>query len=214
MEILQWVSKILPPLVRRDIVAQQETKEMNAETAEHAGMVKSLTYPIPPTEVRAAQLEIEAVYQKHALHEAQVQIEKYRAQASLYAAKVLLAQSQTTRVVPKMIERHAVLHIFGEKNSMLLDFDVQVHMDGNGDFESLIIASADHSVTILRDEFKRRLEEGDMLCGIIYKRIVELKLLPSTTQDKPPGAITEGDFIRQNGEWFFMEKGKLTKVDQ
>lgn len=171
--------------------ALQEIKAIRAAHVARAGTLESKTLAIQ-------RIKAEAEYQKQlAYHQLQMQATKMQ-----YAA--------TKQRTPQAYERHAVLHISGEKSDMLLDFDVQVHLNDAGEFESLIIATADSSVTILREEFLRRVNEGDMLCKIVFKRIMDVKFM----DEKDKKQILRGDFLKQGKDLFIMQDGKLVKVDQ
>ncbi len=167
--------------------AQPPIKETSAEIAELVGMEEYQTLPTSAIDEYRLKMEM------HKLEmEKQIQIQKMHAQQLTY--------TYSSRPIERSYERHAVIHITKEDGSnMLLDFDVQVHME-DGEFHSLIIAAADESVTILKDEFMRRLNEDDMLCKLIYKRIVKLKLLDKA----PPPTAHPGSIIKQNGQVFMV----------
>lgn len=165
--------------------APPQTKETSAEIAEPVGMEECLTSHTDAIEQYRQQLLMYEMEVQKKMQEAQL-----RAQRMIYKSPL----------IEPLYERHAVLHIKNEDGSnMLLDFDVQVHME-DGEFHSLIIAAADESVTILKDEFMRRLNEDDMLCKLIYKRIVKLKLLDQA----PPPTAHPGSIIKQNGQVFMV----------
>jgi len=203
------LSGILQRLRRKQdkLLAQQEDKTTSAEIAEPAGTQTQQTYHTPLIDDLAlSHTELQLKKLEYAMKVQQKEMEIRKQQIYLQ----LQMSSMRRAPQPQAFERHAVLHIKGDKSSMLLDFDVQVHMSEDGEFESLIIASADTSVTILRDEFLRRLNEGDMLCGIIYKRIVAVKMM----DEKDKKEILRGDFLKQGKDVFVMMDGKLVKVDQ
>lgn len=197
MDPRQRALDVLAQLRRAITPAPHQTKETSAEIAEIAGIHPYRMSSISNTkeyEAALKQYEIEV-----ALVQAKVQQQLYQQQ--LYANKI---------PVQRNYERHAIIQIKNEDGSnMLLDFDVQVHME-DGEFHSLIIAAADESVTILKDEFMRRLNEDDMLCKLIYKRIVKLKLLDQA----PPPTAHPGSIIKQNGQVFMVASdGTLEPVN-
>lgn len=133
--------------------AAPPTQTTSAQTVGSAGTGTSVTSAID--NIKLYMLEIEHLKQQY-----ESQITAYEMQARLY---------QQTGI-------HSVPGIRLDETGFYLGSNITIKLDDSGRMDYVVFYLGDNHQVILRDEFLRRVEEGDILCVAIYHKYVGTKL--------------------------------------
>lgn len=133
--------------------AAPPTQTTSAQTVDSAGTGTSVTSATD--NIKLYMLEIERLKQQYAS-----QITAYEMQSRLYRQTGI----------------HAIPDVRLDETGFYLGSNIIIKLDDNGQMDYVVFYIGNKHQVVSRDEFLRRVKEGDILCVALYHKYVGTKL--------------------------------------